>query len=92
LWQEIARHTTGLAQDLEERLRAFPEIRLAFPVHSNALFVHVPKPWLKPLREKFFFYIWDGDTQQCRWMIGWDWSRELSMRVIEAIQEIRKVR
>lgn len=90
LWREIATHTTGVARELEERLLAFPEIKVAFPVQSNALFVQMPKPWLKPLRDKIFFYIWDADTQLCRWMISWDWNSEQTTRLIHAIEEVRK--
>jgi threonine aldolase len=91
LWLDIAKHTTTLALELEQGLKEFPEIQVGFPVHSNALFVHVPKAWIKPLRERFFFYIWDNDTQLCRWMISWDWSSELNQRLLNAISEVRHV-
>jgi threonine aldolase len=90
LWLEIARHTTAGARQLAEHLSEFPELRLAFPVQSNALFVHVPKPWLKPLREKFFFYIWDSDTQLCRWMISWDWNETRLEEFLSALREVKK--
>lgn len=89
LWLDIARHTTGLAKDLSKKLAEFPEIQLEFPVESNALFVRLPKPWVKPLREKFFFYIWDVDTSLARWMISWDWSEERNHELIRHIAEVK---
>jgi threonine aldolase len=90
LWLEIAGHVHALARDLSEELRAFPEIRQPFPVQSNALFVQLPKAWISPLREKFFFYVWDADIQLCRWMISFDWEMETSDQLIEAIHEVKK--
>ncbi|MBX3022271.1 MAG: threonine aldolase [Bdellovibrionales bacterium] len=90
LWRQIAEHSTGLARDLEERLRVnHPDFKIALPVQSNALFVHVPKTLLKDLRERFFFYIWDSDTQLCRWMISWDWTAEHNQKLLTAITEVK---
>ena len=91
LWLEIARHTTQLAQDLKTRVASVPELQIAFPVQSNALFVHVPKAWLKPLREKCFFYIWDLESGLCRWMISWDWSTSLNENWIQHLNEVKNV-
>ena len=89
LWREIAVHTTRAALSLSHRLEEFPELRLAFPVQSNALFVHLPKAWIKPLREKFFFYIWDANTQLCRWMVSFDWTESNADALIAAIREVQ---
>lgn len=89
LWAQIAKHTTQLAKDLETSLEAFPEIRVVYPVQSNALFVQLPKAWIRPLRDKFFFYIWDSESRICRWMISWDWNPHLNQKLIEAIEEVR---
>ncbi len=90
LWREIAVHTTSLARGLSESLKDFPEIRVAFPVQSNAVFVELPKPWIHPLREKFMFYVWDPQTHLCRWMISWDWSEDLNQKLLNEIAEVRK--
>ena len=91
LWKEIATHVTHSARDLSERLREFPEITQPFPVQSNALFVRLPKHWIHPLREKYFFYIWDNSIQLCRWMISFDWTAADSERLLKAIREVKNV-
>lgn len=91
LWREIAQQSLRLTKDLETKLQAFPEIEMAFPIESNALFVRLPKAWLKPFRQKFFCYVWDSKTQLCRWMISWDWTTELNDKVIETIKEVKNV-
>ncbi len=89
MWRNIAMHTTGLAKQLSESLSAFPEIRVAYPVQSNAVFVELPRTWVKPLRERYFFYIWDAKKSLARWMISWDWSEELNRKLQADIGEVR---
>jgi threonine aldolase len=89
LWLEIARHTTGLARDLERKMRVFPEVHVDYPVESNAIFARLPQSWIKPMRERFFFYVWDARKSLCRWMISWDWSLALNDKVISALHEVK---
>lgn len=90
LWREIALHTTTTAKELGQKLTDFPEIKVAYPIHSNAVFVELPKEWIHPLRDKFFFYVWDPQIHLCRWMISWDWTPELSQKLIQEIAEVKK--
>lgn len=90
LWLEIARHTTGHARNLASRLGEFKELQVAFPIESNAVFVQLPKAWIKPLRERFFFYVWAPDKNLCRWMISWDWTDDLTEQVVSALREVAR--
>jgi len=90
LWREIATHTTTLTRELSEGLQQFPEIKMPYPVHSNAAFVELPQAWTKPLKDKFFFYVWDPKPNLCRWMISWDWSRDLNQQLLAHIEEVQR--
>lgn len=90
LHMEIARHTTGAARALAEALSEFKEIHLPYAVESNAIFAQIPKPWIAPLREKFFFYVWDPKFNLCRWMISYDWTAQMQTDFLEAIREVKK--
>lgn len=90
LYKEISRHVHEQALYLQEHLREFSEIEVVYPVESNALFVRIPKDYMKPLREFMFFYIWDEPGRIARWMISWDWQREWTDRLVQKIQEVRK--
>ena len=90
LWREIANHVTREARFLAEGLARFSEIQIAFPVQSNAVFVQLPKPWIQPLKDNHFFYIWDVDRNMCRWMISWDWRRSDTENLLKRIEEVRK--
>ena len=90
LWKSIADHVTSEASHLQNELKAFPEIRVAFAVESNALFVELPKKWVDPLKKQFFFYIWDADKSMARWMISWDWTRSHTERLLNLLSEVKK--
>jgi len=90
LYAQIAQHVTSSARQLADDLKEFPEIRLPFPVQSNGLFVMLPKAWIHPLRDQFFFYVWDAEINLCRWMISWDWSNETRQRLQQTIREVQK--
>ncbi|HMN67548.1 MAG TPA: beta-eliminating lyase-related protein, partial [Bdellovibrionales bacterium] len=89
LWRDIAAHVHAGALKLADRLKEFEEIRLAYAIQSNALFVHLPKDWIAPLKKHSFFYVWNPKTNLCRWMISFDWTDADSDRLIDAIEETR---
>lgn len=72
LWENIARSSMTHAQSLYRAVQSIPEVHIEYPIESNALFARIPRGWVKPLREKYFFYIWDEKTTLCRWMTSWD--------------------
>jgi threonine aldolase len=89
LWRDIANRATNFAADLANRLQAYEEIKLIHPVQSNALFIQLPREWIGPLREKFFFDIWDVNTNLCRWMVSFDWSQARTEEILKCIDEVK---
>jgi threonine aldolase len=87
LWLEIARHTHGLATYLVSLVSDIPEIEVVAPVQSNAVFAKVPKRLIRPLRDKFFFYVWDEFEWVVRWMVTWDHTKADIEAFAEAIRE-----
>ncbi|WP_413287584.1 threonine aldolase family protein [Bdellovibrio sp. HCB337] len=72
LWKEIATHACNMAEKLHESVRALPGVEVTQSRQSNAVFAKIPQAWVKPLRENYFFYVWDEHTFECRWMTSWD--------------------
>lgn len=75
VWKEIATHTTSMAKYLFELTNKIPGVEITNPVQSNAVFAKIPKAWIKPLRDKYFFYVWDEKTFECRWMMCFDTTK-----------------
>lgn len=69
---EIAKHSCAMAQRLFEGISSLPQLKVTARRQSNAVFTTLPKPWIKQLKEKYFFYVWNEATFECRLMTGWD--------------------
>ena len=72
LYLEIAAHSCAMAERLHAGLKALPEIKLTAPRESNAVFAVLPKDIIKQIKEKYFFYVWNEKTFECRIMTSWD--------------------
>jgi threonine aldolase len=72
LWHEIASHSVAMAEALYLGVREVPGVEVTQVRAANGVFARIPQTWVKPLREKYFFYVWDEHTFECRWMTSWD--------------------
>ena len=76
LFLQIARHSCQMAERMFRGLSGIPQIRITNVRQSNAVFAEIPQPWLKKIREKYFFYVWDEKSFECRIMTSWDTKPE----------------
>jgi threonine aldolase len=72
LWKQIAGNSLQMAQLLYQEAQGIPGVDIRAVPESNAVFAKIPAAWVKSLREHFFFYVWDENTFECRWMTSWD--------------------
>ncbi len=72
LWKLNATHANKMAQLLASEISTIKEIKITQEVWSNGVFAIVPKEIIPALQEQFFFYIWNEDTNEVRWMTSWD--------------------
>ena len=96
LWRTIAHETHELAVYLESRLREISEVAVTQLVQANSVFARIPKAWVKPLRERVFFYVWDESPDErgrveARLMISFDVTKSDIDYFIGAIHELRNV-
>ena len=68
LWLQNARHANNMANYLAQCLRDIPEILITQEVETNAVFAIIPKKVIKPLQEQYFFYVWNEERNEVRWM------------------------
>lgn len=72
LWKETAAHANKMAKMLEAEIKQIPEVKITQPVEANGIFAIVPPKIIKPLQEQFFFYIWNEQNSEVRWMTSFD--------------------
>lgn len=92
LWQEIATHSLKMADLLYKELKSQTSLVVRTQPQSNAVFVQIPKTWVKILREEFFFYVWDEKTFECRFMTTWDTTEEDIRQFVGLIQKLESTR
>lgn len=74
LWKENARHANLMAQKLYAAVETIPGVEVTRPVESNAVFAKIPPDIIPALQKEFFFYVWDEDLSEVRWMCSFDTS------------------
>lgn len=72
LWKQNAAHANAMAQKLYTAVKDIEGVQVTRPVEANAVFATIPKELIPKLQEAFFFYVWDEDTSEVRWMCSFD--------------------
>ncbi len=76
LWKRNASHANKMAQHLYNQIKDIKEIEVTQKVEANGIFVRIPKKIIEPLKEKFFFYNWNLETGEVRWMCSFDTTEQ----------------
>lgn len=90
LWKEPATHSNKMAKLLESEVAKIPELKLTQKVEANGVFAIVPPRIIKPLQERFFFYMWNETTSEVRWMTSFDTTEEEIFAFVKLIKELLK--
>ena len=72
LWRRSAAHANRMARILASELEQIPGIKLTQPVEANGVFAEIPAKFVPALQKKYFFYVWNEETSECRFMASFD--------------------
>lgn len=72
VWQKYARHSIEMAKILEKELKSISGIEVTQKVQTNVVFAKIPKSVISKVRKKYFFYVWDEHSFECRLMTTFD--------------------
>ena len=53
-----------------------PGVEVIYPVQVNGVFSRLPREAWQALQQEFFFYDWDFDRDEVRWMCSFDTTDE----------------
>ena len=76
LWRHSAAHANRMARVLASELEKIPQIKLTQPVEANGVFAEIPAKFVPALQKKYFFYVWNEETSECRFMASFDTTED----------------
>jgi threonine aldolase len=76
LWKTNAQHANRMARLLHEAVRDLPGLEVTQKVEANAVFAIIPPEIIPELQKEYFFYVWDEDRSEVRWMCSYDTTEE----------------
>ena len=75
-WLELAGHANAMAGRLYEATRTIDGVSYDLPPAVNAVFPVLPSGTLETLQKWCFFWPWEPERNQARWMTAWDTTEE----------------
>ncbi|MBN2611965.1 MAG: low specificity L-threonine aldolase [Bacteroidales bacterium] len=76
LWKKNAAHANRMAQLLYKEVSGIEWVKVTQKVESNGVFAIIPKEIIPLLQKEYFFYVWDEDKSEARWMTSFDTEEE----------------
>lgn len=87
LWLKTAGHANRMAQLLASEAAKIPGIRITQAVQGNEIFAIVPREKIEVLQQECFFYVWDENASEVRWVCSFDTTES---DIIEFVNLLRK--
>lgn len=87
LWKRSATHSNRMAQVLARELEKIPLIKLTQPVEANGVFATIPPKYIPALQKKYFFYVWNEEISEVRFMTSFDTTEEDIQTFVELVKK-----
>ncbi len=88
LYLKLAGQSNAMAKYLEELLKEIPQVTISKKVESNAVFAILPAWLTAKLQEKYYFYTWNEETGEVRWMCSFNTRKENIEEFVAYIKEV----
>lgn len=90
LWRRTAEHANRMAARLADGLAVRDFVRVTQARQANAVFARIPKSWVARLKEKYFFYVWNERSFECRLMTTFDTTADAVDDFLRALDELHE--
>lgn len=87
---KLATASNQMAQYLANSIKDIKEVKISQPVESNAVFAIIPKWLTEELQKKHYFYVWNENTNEVRWMCSFNTTKEDIDAFVNDIKELTK--
>lgn len=88
LWRRNAAHANRMAQVLAGELSRIPKIVITQRVESNGVFAIVPPKYVPLLQNEYFFYVWNEESSEVRFMTSFDTTEEDIRAFVSLVRKI----
>ncbi len=76
LWLKNALHSNKMATLLAGKIKDISGVQITQKVEANGVFAIIPRKIIPILQKEYFFYVWNEDRSEVRWMCSFDTSEE----------------
>lgn len=87
-WKTTALHANRMAKLLASALSTVKQVTITQSVDVNGVFAVIPREIIEKLQNEFFFYIWDEERSEVRWMTSWDTTEEDISNFVKTIKSL----
>lgn len=84
----MAEHANRMARLLADEVAKLPQVKITQQVQANGVFAILPKPIISTLQKQYFFYEWNEELSEVRWMTSFDTTEGDIYSFVEAIKNI----
>ena len=75
-WLRHAKHANAMAHRLELAIRNLPQVEIAHPVQSNAVFARLPETLIREMHQRGWQFYTHVSADSARFMTSWDTTPE----------------
>ena len=87
LWLKTARHANKMAKLLEQEVRKIDQIKITQKVQANGIWALVPKNKIEQLQEEYFFWVWDEQAGEVRWLCSFDTTEDDILGFVKLLKQ-----
>ncbi len=87
LWLKNASHANEMAAMLAEKVSAIAGVKITRPVQTNAVFAAMPPEAIEKLKRRYFFYVWNEQKHEVRWMTAFNTTEQDIENFVKALIE-----
>ncbi len=72
LWRKLASNSNQMAALLHEKINEINDVKITHKPEANGVFAIIPPEVVSKLQKDYFFYVWNAQTSEVRWMTSFD--------------------
>jgi threonine aldolase len=76
LWWKLASNSNQMAALLYKKVNEIDDVKITQKPEANGVFAIIPPEVVAELQKNYFFYVWNAQTSEVRWMTSFDTTED----------------